>query len=386
MTDLQTQIRAYAEQVDAAAPPVAELAVRGRSTRRPGSRAVPAFVAVGAATLVAVLSVGGVLLVGRGSPEVAAPSARPTTAAVVPAAADFRLLDPDPVFTSGPTGNTFGYPHAGPGGIVFVDGEFHAMRSGGDEEGSVVLYSTSPDGVQWQTVPEPLIVPDDVAWSATTVTVSSLVRVPDGTWMAFFFTTHDIGGHGEHFYEQRIGRATAATPAGPWVLDPDPVLAPGGKGSWDDYTLKYPAVVVDDGFVMFYAGGRSEGPGAIGRATSADGATWVKDPGPVLTGLAAPSWEDGGLNRPGVVRRGDSWVLTFSRRTGGVRGVAFSDDGRSWERHPDNPILDTADLPRGALFMTSLVERDGDLVWFVQAGGSRTDSETYVMVHDGPLP
>ena len=76
-----------------------------------------------------------------------------------------------------------------------------------------------------------------------------------------------------------IYRATAPSPAGPWVADPEPVLGLGEAGAWDDLALDFPAVVpMGGGYLMLYGGIDGNETTRIGVATSDDGISWQKDP------------------------------------------------------------------------------------------------------------
>jgi hypothetical protein len=90
----------------------------------------------------------------------------------------------------------------------------------------------------------------------------------------------------------------------------------------------------DGHLVMFYEGG-VDTPG-VGRADSADdGASWQKDPdNPVLAGAAEPS----------VARSEAGWLLAFTRPGQDGVCVASAGDGRAWAEM-DRPIV----TPRPAL-------------------------------------
>ena len=66
----------------------------------------------------------------------------------------------------------------------------------------------------------------------------SVIQADDGTWVMYLW-----GVPAEAFSGGVIYRATAPSPAGPWVADPEPVLPLGEPGAWDDAGLDFPAVV-----------------------------------------------------------------------------------------------------------------------------------------------
>lgn len=77
--------------------------------------------------------------------------------------------------------------------------------------------------------------------------------------------------------------------------------------AWEEGLVSAPHVVAnpDGGLVMFYEGGIAMP--SIGRAVSADGLTWTKDPDPILVGAESPS---------AVFVYGETWL--FATRPGEV--------------------------------------------------------------------
>ena len=135
------------------------------------------------------------------------------------------------------------------------------------------------------------------------------------------------------------------TSAGQWTfLTEGPVLAPGPRGEFDDFTIASPWVLREgDGgrtrYRMWYRGcyfrGRDRGC-AVGHATSADGVRWQKTKGPVFE----PSDPAGRsrLNGVTVVRSADRYFMWYSLapelmgpRQPSTLHLATSSDGMRWE-------------------------------------------------------
>ena len=79
----------------------------------------------------------------------------------------------------------------------------------------------------------------------------------------------------------------SAAESSPWKIDPQPALAPGEIGSWDDFAITNAAVLrTSDSFAMFYTGvalTSDARTSAIGLAHSGNGLAWKKhDDNPVL--------------------------------------------------------------------------------------------------------
>ena len=104
----------------------------------------------------------------------------------------------------------------------------------------------------------------------------------------------------------------------------------------------------------------------------------MKDPLPVFTGSRDLAWEDGAASKATVARDGDLWIMLYAGRTGGSRGLATSTDGISWQRVVERPVLTSLDVPRPAIFTTSLLV-DGGYRLYVANGGRRTTSSVFEM-------
>lgn len=200
----------------------------------------------------------------------------------------------------------------------------------------------------------------------------------------YYHVAFDTGGHGDHVYEYSIGRATAPAPGGPWVADPVAALSPGAEGAWDAAAIRYPAVVRQGGsWLMFYTGSRKDAAGvmhsAMGLATSRDGVVWEKMSEPVFTGDPRLAWEEGSVSKTDVAWTGDRYVLLYAGRTGGTRGLATSPDGITWIRVDDDPVLTGFDVPRPAIFSTSMLVDGARIRVYVSNGGHRTTSAVYEM-------
>jgi len=148
----------------------------------------------------------------------------------------------------------------------------------------------------------------------------------------------------------------SAPESSPWKIDPQPALAPGLPGSWDDYAIASPSILrLPDKLMLFYEGVRFDRDGLYrggGMAESRDGIAWTKyDQNPLFlpalkkietwSSLSVARWKE------------KFWLVTavnedpFRREKQSERfdpvpvfaQLARSDDGLIW-----NPVL-TAKLP-----------------------------------------
>jgi predicted GH43/DUF377 family glycosyl hydrolase len=127
---------------------------------------------------------------------------------------------------------------------------------------------------------------------------------------------------------------------------------------------------------MFYLGSleittdetSAENRRGVGLATSSDGLIWTKVPDPVFVAVD-DDFEEDNLSRIEVKLIDGTYLMTYAGRTGGNRGLAYSDDGRTWVRDDRNPVLTTFEVPRASIYDTALVDDAGSLRWYVVAGG-----------------
>jgi hypothetical protein len=121
----------------------------------------------------------------------------------------------------------------------------------------------------------------------------------------------------------------------------NPVLIPGGTGSWDESSAIVNTVLFHENiYKMWY-----EGDGGIGYATSPDGIIWTKDTlnNPVLEPGPAGAWDEMEINNASVLFKDNNYHMWFS----GIDffddnriGYATSPDGINWTKDSLNPIID----------------------------------------------
>jgi len=277
-----------------------------------------------------------------------------------------------------------------PGAVLFHEGTFHMFFNSFTNWPGIIQvgYMTSEDGYQWQMVQdEPVFTTDRIPFGGGKADVSSMIVTEDGKWMMYF---HMVG-------EGTIGRASAASPLGPWTVDPDPILSPGPDGAWDHTGLGWPSVVKNGSEYFMYYGGLARGGYSIGLATSSDGIQWIKynDPetsdekylesDPVLA--REFPWESIKLDRPRVTLSPDGLVMIYQAGTAlETRGLALSDDGIHWERHPSNPVITQAlfPIPNGRTWDTSLIYENGIYYYIMEIGGL-SGTDLYLATHEGSL-
>src|SRR4051812_32812575 len=179
-----------------------------------------------------------------------------------------------------------------PGALIDVGGMLHLFpNSFSTWPGRMKIpHLTSADrGVTWN-----LDTKADVLDSETSkrfpmadpgIDISTGFVTDDGTWVLLFENVSSVD-------PWKIYRMTAASPQGPWTVDPKPVIDVGSGADFDAGGAQWPSVVrLGDRWAAYYAGisGPGRGKGQMGVAFSTDGVTWTKQPGPLLS--ATEAWE-----------------------------------------------------------------------------------------------
>jgi hypothetical protein len=112
-----------------------------------------------------------------------------------------------------------------------------------------------------------------------------------------------------------------------WQRHPtNPVLTTGAVGAWDGRWIESPAVVVDpntDMHLMWYTGVDVSWQARLGLATSDDGVHWQRHPAsPVLDLGGEGTWEDWMVGVAEVLREGEAYRLWYS----GVSAADLADE------------------------------------------------------------
>ena len=174
-----------------------------------------------------------------------------------------------------------------------------------------------------------------------------------------------------------------------WVRDQrNPVLPPREDGGVDSTACMTPFLLAGGGeYRLYYAGADPTGVRRICLATASvdDPANWTRR-GVVLDRGPEGSFDHYWVVLPQVVRFGDRWHLYYTGNQGqgeglsafaGI-GLATSEDGRTFRRHLENPILAPSRAPSDpdccgiAGGSVVAVEQQGDLQWRLYYTGCPT--------------
>lgn len=148
------------------------------------------------------------------------------------------------------------------------------------------------------------------------------------------------------------------------TIGSQPVLTPGNYNSWDSYSVAVQCVIKDNNIYKMYYSGWNDHPYSsswnIGVAFSENGMVWTKHPQPVLS-------EQNKYFRLGLtsVIKHDSIYYGYlgyhnSTSTQLFIGAATSPDGINWSYYNNNPIL-SPDIPweGNGIFYPSVIYENG---------------------------
>lgn len=266
-----------------------------------------------------------------------------------PTAVELTSFAGNPILTKGAEGEwDSGFVFAGY--VLFHDGMFHMVYSGGVELGmtpAALGYATSTDGLVWTKYAHNPVLELDLDMTEGGIGIPVPVLVDDG-WMVYFERRGTPSGSAD-----AILRATAPDPTGPWTVDYTPVFEKGTRPDWDYLALDLASVVGDgDRTVLYYVTHKPiEG---VGMATSLDGITWTRynDPAttenrflnsdPVFTTGESQAWDEHVISSPVMAYTPHGWEMFYGgsgdRGASMAIGYATSPDGIHWSRFGNGPI------------------------------------------------
>ena len=166
--------------------------------------------------------------------------------------------------------------------VLLQDGVFHMWFVGAPAEGYENLgYATSTDGSTWiQYEGNPMGNIGEVSdWDTGRLFIGGNYHDGEKFHNWYSGSRAPFGDNNSH-----VGYATSADGI-TWVRASDvPVMENGGSGAWDYPRAQPSTLVVDDGLKHIWYSGGDFAEWQIGHATSEDGLSWEKDANnPVLT-------------------------------------------------------------------------------------------------------
>ena len=250
-----------------------------------------------------------------------------------PAAASFRwAARPSPVLPRGGAREWDSSDALNPS-VVRHKNLLYNFYSGYDGRTWHTGLATSSDGFFWEKRGK-VLSPDPSGWEGDYIAANGAALYAGGQFLYWY-----QGGK-----IPKIGLASS-TDGRIWPKLPNPVLAPGPRGSWDERGVADPDVVLAGGmFYMYYLGQDRARRQRLGVARSADGVRWEKlRSNPILDEGRPGTFDEVGLGEPAVwMSHGSYWMLYTGRDRQEHRriGLARSRDGVHWGRVSDEPVFE----------------------------------------------
>ena len=162
--------------------------------------------------------------------------------------------------------------------------------------------------------------------------------------------------------------------------DDNPVLEPGGEGTWSNETLiALPSVEYSGGIFHMWYFGFSGGNGELGYATSEDGVNWTKHPNnPVLGCGDYGCWDEKAVLGPGVIINNGQFKMWYvgSNQLDDFAGIGYasSNDGINWEKNL-NPVITKNENETNIWAARVLNIGEEYFMWYTEGmwGGTRLD-------------
>lgn len=221
-----------------------------------------------------------------------------------------------------------------------------------------VGVATSSDGKSWtKRGDSPLLQGDGQGYNALSIGDTRILK--DGRKWIMYFNTREYPGPGPGPF---IGRATANTPDGPWIMGEEAVLTIGKESTWDaGFVSPSDILKVNGKYYLYYSGGTAYIPAfgyhnvhQLGLAISDDGihfdkyddpnshSTLFADSDPVIFAGAEGSYDSGMAWEASILPTSFGFEMFYTADpdvwTGERVCYATSEDGIKWTKDVSNPI------------------------------------------------
>ncbi len=259
--------------------------------------------------------------------------------------------------------------------VVYHDGVFNFFYNGYSSETRGVGHATSEDGMQFvRSGDEPVLESSEEG----RVLLAPVVYVDDeGTWVMYIVSDEARTG----LAGDKILRFTADNPQGPWDGGQVVYEAP-NEDPWT-HEIVIRSVVVEDEQILLGFHARYEGERNIGILRSADGLEFeLISAAPVLDKGIEGSWEQDAVSAPILFATENGYEMFYlgNVQNAAARlvsheglnlwiGYATSNDGISWEKSTQNPVLNIPE-EEGDAYISGLKVDDTYYIYYVYSQGA----------------
>lgn len=268
----------------------------------------------------------------------------------------------NPVLTWNPSESwenySVGYP------CVLFDGTGYKMWYSGMGSKSQIGYAQSPDGVAWEKYNDNPVLKAGQLFQWDQMGVKTPVVLFDGAMYKMWYAGYKTNN------SSAIGYATSLDGITWTKYENNPVLVPGSVDSWDYYFLNLGDVIFDGTIYKMWYDAQNSVNG-IGYAESSDGINWQKYGGnPIMKPGESGTWDDRWIHSPDIMLIGDTYHMWYSGMGSESQiGYAQSQDGITWKKYNNNPVLDVVADTWESAWQESpsvVLQNDGQLqMWYL---------------------
>src|SRR3989344_416678 len=232
----------------------------------------------------------------------------------------------NPVLSTSNIECEFDSVNAGAPSVLFNGSLYQMWYEGYNGSSWNIGYTTSSDGLNW-TNRQPINI--DISSDTDVSNIHDPYVLYENGMYKMWYAASDSG-----FSFIHINYATSSDGIN-WNLVSKNLISTTLYWETSDH-VSFPTVIHnEDGYKMWFGGAYWDGF-RIGLATSTDGLNWTQFPD-FVTG-PTQSWENSGLGGPHVIYNDKTYEMYYHSGTG--IGYATSQDGITWVKHVDNPIIE----------------------------------------------
>ena len=216
---------------------------------------------------------------------------------------------------------------------IYYDGNKYLMWYVGVANGfAYTLYAESLDGINWMRPISQPVLSPGIPGSWDSRAVAPGPVIKDGNTYKMYYL-----GYSDPEGQFQIGLATSSD-GKVWQKYSTPVLV--GSSYWERQISPHAILKIDSLYYLYYIGRSNVNQDKIGLALSNDGITWLKySENPVL--VATQIWEGTGISWPSIVHENGTFSMVYMSTSYGANafGMATSYDGKNWTKLSTNPIF-----------------------------------------------
>jgi predicted GH43/DUF377 family glycosyl hydrolase len=231
-----------------------------------------------------------------------------------------------------PVGNSYDNLGVSQPVVIYDDGFYKMWYHGlgqvyGEPWKTYIHYKESVDGINWNSLPNPVMFPGTNSWDSKSVSPGAVLK-EDGIYKMYYC------GYSDEYDSWHVGFATSVNGIN-WTKHPQPIIY--GTYGWEHQIVISSVVKINNSYYLYYTG-RNMPEYKIGVAISSDGINFTKYSGnPILTN--DKPWELNGILDGSVINDNGTLKMVYMNSNASGFGFATSTDGLNWIKDGGNPFF-----------------------------------------------